>query len=596
MKKLKYLFIITIVTLFITVYPSQISQPFSTAVVSAASVKLNISNKTMYVGNTLKLKLNVGSKSLKWSTSNSKVATVSSKGIVTAISEGNATITTKYNNKKYTCKIQVKTPSISAKELTIITDQEETIKIIGANGNIQWKSNNKKVAIVDKNGTITGISPGKTKITGTYLDNKYTCTVIVEEAKITASAETVICEQQMPVLITGINMERDATFYYTIDDNSIIQCEWGKWIDSERIYLYISPLSPGETTIRITRDNYNQERLIHVTVPDTYTPNDSNDLQLSPTELYAICSESVVQVNAGSSLGSGFFYSDNTIVTNYHVIDEASSLSVQLKDGTELQVSKVLGYSESLDIALLYVKSDSPVLPINSHGVLIGETTYTIGSSLGLANTFSNGIVTNDCRIFDDVQYIQTNAAISQGNSGGPLLNAYGEVMGITTGNFTDGQNLNLAIDIKQVSLVNISEPMTTDEYLQSIADRENKKFYEDSSFSKSPETAQVLPLENMLCGSIDNNRNYLDYYRIDIKESGYYTAIYGSTDCSSVRLAIIDSNADNIVYGFKQTADNEAELAYPYLSAGTYYFVAFQSSTAVIQESVYYVFTLYKD
>ena len=278
------------------------------------------------------------------------------------------------------------------------------------------------------------------------------------------------------------------------------------------------------------------------------------------------------------------------------MIDEASSLSVQLKDGTELQVSKVLGYSESLDIALLYVKSDSPVLPINTHGVLIGETTYTIGSSLGLANTFSNGIVTNDCRIFDDVQYIQTNAAISQGNSGGPLLNAYGEVMGITTGNFTDGQNLNLAIDIKQVSLVNISEPMTTDEYLQSIADRENKKFYEDSSFSKSPETAQVLPLENMLCGSIDNNRNYLDYYRIDIKESGYYTAIYGSTDCSSVRLAIIDGNADNIVYGFKQTADNEAELAYPYLSAGTYYFVAFQSSTAVIQEPVYYVFTLYKD
>ena len=194
----------------------------------------------------------------------------------------------------------------------------------------------------------------------------------------------------------------------------------------------------------------------------------SSSDELSSKEVYSKCKDSVVEVNAGESLGSGFFTEKKKVVTNFHVISNATSLSIKTMDDEKYEVLKVLGYDENVDLAVLEVDYDGVPMDKNTHGLTMGETTYTIGSSLGLTNTFSDGMISNTSRIFDGIEYIQTNTAISGGNSGGPLINAYGEVIGVTTSSFVNGQNLNLAINIDELNKIDTSDPMTADEFIRS--------------------------------------------------------------------------------------------------------------------------------
>ena len=105
--------------------------------------------------------------------------------------------------------------------------------------------------------------------------------------------------------------------------------------------------------------------------------------------------------------------------------------------------------------------------------VVGGATVYAIGSPLGLQNTISQGLISNAKRELDGVTFIQTSAAISSGSSGGALINKYGEVIGITSAKFADGENLGLALPVsvingyKKTSVTKLSDIFvdTTPEY-----------------------------------------------------------------------------------------------------------------------------------
>lgn len=227
----------------------------------------------------------------------------------------------------------------------------------------------------------------------------------------------------------------------------------------------VTALKAGSTTI--TAICSNKSYTCKITVVE--------NKELSAKEVYKLCRDGVVEVNAGASLGSGFFIKKKTVVTNFHVIEKATSLSIKTLDDEEYDVLEVLGYSEELDLAVLKVDLAGTPIASNTHGLTMGETTYTIGSSLGLTNTFSNGMISNTSRNFNGVEYIQTNTAISHGNSGGPLINAYGEVIGVTTAFFTEGQNLNLAINISELDKVDTDSPMSTEEFLNRNAKGSSK-------------------------------------------------------------------------------------------------------------------------
>jgi serine protease Do len=140
----------------------------------------------------------------------------------------------------------------------------------------------------------------------------------------------------------------------------------------------------------------------------------------------------------GSALGSGFVISeDGYIVTNNHVIDGADEILIEFFDGKEL-VAEVIGTDPNTDIALLKVESDTPLrfVPFgDSDDIRVGDWVMAMGNPLGQGFSVSAGIVSARGRAlsgsYDD--YIQTDAAINRGNSGGPLFNMDGEVVGVNT-------------------------------------------------------------------------------------------------------------------------------------------------------------------
>ncbi len=178
--------------------------------------------------------------------------------------------------------------------------------------------------------------------------------------------------------------------------------------------------------------------------------------ELTPEEIYATCAPAVFYVEIYDEdgwcmkTGSGFFLSpDGLAITNYHVISGADSASITVSDTGEVyDVLGVYDYSAEEDWAVIQIDgSGFQTLEIGSPDYDVGgATVYAIGSPLGLQNTISQGIISNPRRVDSGMTYIQMSAAISPGSSGGALLNKYGQVIGITSATYTEGQNLNLAI------------------------------------------------------------------------------------------------------------------------------------------------------
>ncbi|HBK07351.1 MAG TPA: serine protease [Acetobacteraceae bacterium] len=143
------------------------------------------------------------------------------------------------------------------------------------------------------------------------------------------------------------------------------------------------------------------------------------------------------------SLGSGFIVDPaGYVVTNNHVIEGADEVSVTLQDGTTLKAT-IVGRDESGDLALLKVKSDKPLPTVDfgdSSQSRVGDWVLAIGNPFGLGGTVTAGIVSARGRDIHQGQYddfIQTDAAINRGNSGGPLFNMDGQVIGINTAIFS---------------------------------------------------------------------------------------------------------------------------------------------------------------
>lgn len=152
---------------------------------------------------------------------------------------------------------------------------------------------------------------------------------------------------------------------------------------------------------------------------------------------------------SGSSTGTGVILTqDGYLVTNAHVINGASAITVQLTDGRSLS-AQLVGMDEVSDLAVLRVDATdlSPATFGDSSSLRVGDTVVAIGDPLGVKfrGTYTDGIVSGIDRDVDMggrvMTLIQTNAALNSGNSGGPLINCYGQVIGINTmkiGAFTD--------------------------------------------------------------------------------------------------------------------------------------------------------------
>jgi hypothetical protein len=150
------------------------------------------------------------------------------------------------------------------------------------------------------------------------------------------------------------------------------------------------------------------------------------------------------------SLGSGFFVRDGIIATNLHVIEGArGGYAKIIGQKKSYNIDGIIKIDPKRDIALLAVSNvNAPSLKLgDSDAVNIGDTIYAVGNPQGLEGTFSSGIISG-IRQIDDDQLLQITAPISPGNSGGPVLNEQGQVIGIAVATYKSGQNLNFAVPI----------------------------------------------------------------------------------------------------------------------------------------------------
>ena len=156
------------------------------------------------------------------------------------------------------------------------------------------------------------------------------------------------------------------------------------------------------------------------------------------------------------SLGSGFIISsDGYIMTNNHVISGADEIYVKMSDGQEY-LAKLVGTSPEVDIAILKVSTNKTFKPLkfaNSDNIKIGHWAIAFGNPLGLNSSMTVGVIGASGRSSLGIEqvenFIQTDAAINQGNSGGPLLNINGDVIGVNTAIYsTNGGSVGLSFAI----------------------------------------------------------------------------------------------------------------------------------------------------
>ncbi|MBE6629903.1 MAG: PDZ domain-containing protein [Ruminococcaceae bacterium] len=216
----------------------------------------------------------------------------------------------------------------------------------------------------------------------------------------------------------------------------------------------------GEGGFQIIRTLYN-ERVVYVREYDEQsgllTPNEAADVMKKSTVTISVITKT------GRGTGSGFVYDDKGhICTNYHVIKDASTIQVVLPDGTA-HTAEIVGYNKDADVAVLRVQATGlvPAKLGSSADLLVGDDVVAVGTPYGLelvaTSTFGKVSYINRLLPIDDdsdgtyekkILVIQTDASVNPGNSGGPMADMYGRVVGIVVRKMSNNESLGFAIPI----------------------------------------------------------------------------------------------------------------------------------------------------
>lgn len=550
------------------------------AVYAATTVKINKEKLSLYVGETYTLKVINTKAKVTWVSSNKKVATITTGGKVKAVSKGTAKITATVNSKKYSCTVTVKEASISKETLQLEIGEADKLEIIGLKNKVTWKSSRNSIAEVTADGLIIGKSKGTAKITATVSGKSYNCSVTVGGSRFKLPSRQIVCYEETSIAIYLNDWGESETIYYESDNNNIELSHDDNLTDNYFV-LHIKPKKVGTSTITLTTSTDKSKAEIKVTVVD---PNKASK-SLTAKEVSQTCSNATVLIVTDTGIGSGFFYETGKVVTNYHIIEGATSIKVYLKDGNSYDVKYILSADKSLDLAVLSVPVVIEPLKKNEHGVTPGESVYAFGSFLGtLTDKFTTGIVTNANRKMDDIHYIQTDAAITNENSGGPLINEYGEVIGINTWLLEKGH---FAIALEELNYMIIQGGVSIDDYyeeylkqfqpLDKMDDGLNDIILEDVSISATPEYCQELKNGEIING---NAQKYtIDHYKLAISKPSQVNIVClipkeFISSYLDFTFLIRDSAMEDILYLCESELYEEYYVYYisNELEAGTYY------------------------
>lgn len=162
----------------------------------------------------------------------------------------------------------------------------------------------------------------------------------------------------------------------------------------------------------------------------------------------------VYKINTASGSGTGFYLNaPNIFVTNYHVVEGNKNVAIENQTQDRF-IAKVIYVNPDADIAFLKSENHTPdsTIPFDSvQEVRSRDKVFVLGFPFGMPYTITEGIVSNEKQLLDGKNFIQTDAAVNPGNSGGPVVNAEGLLVGVTTAKFTEADNVGFAIPAKIV-------------------------------------------------------------------------------------------------------------------------------------------------
>ncbi len=231
-------------------------------------------------------------------------------------------------------------------------------------------------------------------------------------------------------------------------------------------------LDLGYDVLRIPRDEilaiYDAQQAVESTVPV-----DSNQLytvksphRISTEEAAKLYAPSVVLVKTAAGIGSGFFINEEGyLITNFHVIAGEKHIAITqfLLEGKILRrvVHKdveIVATAPFHDLVVLKIKNfDTQITPVffePEENLSIGETVFAIGNPLGLERTVTEGVLSQTHRNFGGILYLQVDAPVNPGNSGGPLFNSRGQVVGIINMGIPTMEGLNFAIPARHAKYI----------------------------------------------------------------------------------------------------------------------------------------------
>lgn len=277
--------------------------------------------------------------------------------------------------------------------------------------------------------------------------------------------------------------------------------------------------------------------------------------QLDLTTLIDKCSPAIFKITTYDAsgneyaVGTGFFISaSGTGLSNYHVFQGASKAKIKTSDNKTYLVENVLGWSKESDLFKFTVKNELnetfPYLKMNAVSPKQGEKIFIIGNPLGLEKSVADGIVSS-VRADDKMgETIQITAPISHGNSGSPLMNMNGEALGVVTYYLENGQNLNFAVSVKNL---NILDPINA--YKFPVEDgQENVVSYNNSNNNSNTTTTTTSSdiysgSKVTFCESVDDAGNPVTVASVfNIESGGGNVTVYvdnGSTQMQTTGLIV---------------------------------------------------------
>ena len=184
--------------------------------------------------------------------------------------------------------------------------------------------------------------------------------------------------------------------------------------------------------------------------------------------------------------GSGFFIGPDRVITNRHVIERSARVDIHLVDGRKVPVKGVLAVDGEGDLAMLQVAVPGTAvasLPISPTVPQEGESIVVVGNPFGLEGSVSNGIVSAVREIGGYGKIIQITAPISAGSSGSPVVNMYGQVVGVATLQAEEGQSLNFAVPSARIRQLKVTEPQSVLSLASGI--QKNKRAAAESLYSQ---------------------------------------------------------------------------------------------------------------